>query len=88
MFGSESKRLYRDILRACKNFTWRNEKGQLWSEVLKANARHEFEQSKYERDPILIARMHITGREALNQALERLELAKSRIKDNIDKTRL
>ena len=30
----ESLRLYRDILRASRHFTWPNEKGELWRDVL------------------------------------------------------
>ena len=83
----ESLRLYRDILRACRNFTWKNEAGIEWSEVLRLNARKEFEQAKFEKDPLIIARLLVVGRDCLNQTQERLGKAMESMKNNIDKTR-
>lgn len=68
-------------------FTWKDQKGELWSDVLKRNARSEFEQAKFERDPILIARMLVVGRDALNQTTERYISAAKAMNDNIEKTR-
>ncbi|KAG5189880.1 hypothetical protein JKP88DRAFT_176405 [Tribonema minus] len=45
----EAIRLYREILRGCKQFHWCNEKGEPWSRVLKESARNEFEQAREER---------------------------------------
>ena len=83
----ESIRLYRDIIRASKYFHWRNEAGESWSNLLKKNARKEFEEARLERDPLIIARLLLVGRDCLNQSLERLDLANKSFKDNIDKTR-
>ena len=41
--NAESLRLYRDILRASRHFTWPNEKGELWRDVLRRESRKEFE---------------------------------------------
>lgn len=43
----------------------------MWSEVLKENARMEFEQARHERDPETISRLLVGGRGALNQAMEK-----------------
>lgn len=69
---AEAIHLYRDILRACKMFTWRNEKGIPWSLILKQNARYEFEQARHEKDPELIVRMIIVGRDSLNKTMEKI----------------
>jgi hypothetical protein len=68
----EAIHLYRDILRVCKLFTWKNEAGIQWGIVLRANARKEFEQARYETDPELIARCLFVGRDCLNQARDKL----------------
>lgn len=85
--NSESLRLYRDILRACRPFVWKNEKGILWRDVLRENARKEFEQSKLERDPLLVTRLLFVGRDCLNQTNESLLKAKKAMEANIDATR-
>ena len=68
-------------------FIWRTDKGELWSDILRKNARKEFEQAKYEKDPLVIAKLLFVGRECLNQTKQRFESAMSAMKDNIDKTR-
>ena len=60
----EALQLYRDILRLARRFHWCNEKGEPWSVVLRLNARKEFEQSRSETDPLLIAKMLAVGRQA------------------------
>ena len=67
----ESIRLYRDILRATKAYNWPDEKGVPWSEVLRQNARKEFEAARVERDPAMVAKLLFSGRSYLNQAQEK-----------------
>jgi len=69
----EALKLYRDIIRACKRFTWRNEKGEVWGNVLKRSARKEFEAGRHEMDHAIILKLLITGRTALQQAEEAME---------------
>ena len=87
MRNIESIRLYRDILRATRMFIWVNEAGEPWSKVLKRNARKEFEQSRYERDPTVIARLLFVGRDCLNQTKEKFIQAQQKIEENIKNTR-
>ena len=81
---SESLKLYRDILRATKLFTWPNEKGQLWSEILQKNARREFEQARHESDPKIITKLLFVGRDCMNQTTERYLKAAKKIADDKD----
>lgn len=67
----EAIRLYRDILRECRHYNWRDERGQRWGDVLARSARNEFEQARFERDPELIARMLVVGRDALMRTQEK-----------------
>ncbi|KAL7536876.1 hypothetical protein ACHAXR_008414 [Thalassiosira sp. AJA248-18] len=64
---SEAINLYRDILRTAKAFHWCDERGVPWHTKLKAEARKEFEASKQEKDPLIIARMLVTGRECVQE---------------------
>mmetsp|Transcript_15641 Transcript_15641/g.26207 ORF Transcript_15641/g.26207 Transcript_15641/m.26207 type:complete len:91 (-) Transcript_15641:1064-1336(-) len=84
---AESLKLYRDILRATRMFTWANEKGEMWSEVLQHNARKEFEQARYETDPLIVSRLLLVGRDCLNQTTDKFSAAAKAMNDNIDKTR-
>lgn len=58
--------------RSARIFTWKNESGEYWSDVLRKNARKEFEQAKFERDPDIIVRLLVVGRDCLNQTNQRL----------------
>mmetsp|Transcript_53729 Transcript_53729/g.69004 ORF Transcript_53729/g.69004 Transcript_53729/m.69004 type:complete len:96 (-) Transcript_53729:110-397(-) len=79
--------LYRDILRTCKRFHWCNEKGEPWSVILKLNARKEFEQSREERDPLLLAKMLAVGRQCLLDAQYKFDMAEMKIMKNIQDTK-
>ncbi|XP_047087320.1 uncharacterized protein LOC124698986 [Lolium rigidum] len=75
----EALGLYRDILRASRLFEWPDERGVPWRETLRANARREFEEARGERDPEVVARLLIGGRDAVDQALERVAEASRRM---------
>ena len=63
----EALSLYREILRTAKAFHWCDETGLPWHNKLRAEARKEFEASKQERDPLVLARMLVTGRECVQE---------------------
>ena len=65
---TEALSLYREILRTAKHFHWADEKSQKpWNKILKDEARKEFEESRRETDPLIIARMIVTGRDCVQQ---------------------
>lgn len=68
-------------------FVWPNERGELWMDILRKNARKEFEQARYEKDPLVVARLLYVGRDCLNQTVEKYEQASQKMRDDIDKTR-
>mmetsp|Transcript_42812 Transcript_42812/g.167295 ORF Transcript_42812/g.167295 Transcript_42812/m.167295 type:complete len:94 (+) Transcript_42812:171-452(+) len=68
----EAIRLYRDILRTCRAFTWTNEAGERWGVVLAKSARKEFEMNKFLSSPEQVARSLLVGRSALDQTQERV----------------
>ena len=65
--NAEALSLYREILRTAKAFHWCDENGTPWRNKLRAEARKEFESSREEKDPLLIARMIVTGRECVRE---------------------
>jgi hypothetical protein len=72
----EALSLYREILRTCKAFHWVDDKsGEAWNVRLKREARKEFEAGKEERDPLIIARMLVTGRDCVQQVQNRFNEA-------------
>ncbi|OVA15966.1 Complex 1 LYR protein [Macleaya cordata] len=68
----EALSLYRDILRATRFFVWPDARGVLWRDVLRDNARREFEEARFEKDPEIITRLLIGGRDAVQSALDKL----------------
>ena len=64
----EALSLYREILRTAKHFHWADEKtGQPWNKLLKDQARKEFEEARHEKDPLIIARLLVTGHDCVQQ---------------------
>ena len=84
---SETLKLYRDILRATKLFTWNHTNGEPWSRIIRNNARKEFDQAKGERDPTMIARLLYVGRQSYDQTMEKFAAKSKSIQDDIDRTR-
>ncbi|XP_020093266.1 uncharacterized protein LOC109713563 [Ananas comosus] len=77
----EALALYRDILRATRFFAWPDARGVPWRDVLRANARREFEEARFERDPEVVAKLLIGGRDAVQKALDRLVDASKKMVD-------
>mmetsp|Transcript_14976 Transcript_14976/g.19608 ORF Transcript_14976/g.19608 Transcript_14976/m.19608 type:complete len:115 (+) Transcript_14976:246-590(+) len=68
----EALSLYREILRTAKHFHWADEKtGQPWNKRLKDQARKEFEEARKETDPLIIARLLVTGVDCVQQVQNR-----------------
>lgn len=45
----EALSLYREVLRYSNLFVWRDERGRPWRDVLRASARKEFEEARFEQ---------------------------------------
>ncbi|GMY26026.1 Complex 1 LYR protein [Fagus crenata] len=80
----EALSLYRDILRASRFFMWPDSRGVLWRDVLRENARKEFEDCRFESDPEIVTRLLIGGRDAVQSALDKLA---EKQREQIDKER-
>eukprot|EP00850_Spirogloea_muscicola_P012093 SM000077S21567 [mRNA] locus=s77:279546:280717:- [translate_table: standard] len=63
---------YRQVLRTARLFTWRNEQGVPWRDMIELSARREFELARSEQDPETIARMLVTGTDAVQAAIDKV----------------
>ena len=67
----EALSLYRAVWRASFMFVWKNERGVEWKEVIRESARKEFEAARHEREPEMVARLLLGGRDCLNQTMQK-----------------
>ena len=81
----ESLQLYREILKAAKHFTWADKDGKIWRDKLVASARKEFQDARYEKDPEIISRLLIGGRNALEQVTDRMAIKARKLIDEEQK---
>ncbi len=61
----ESLLLYRDSIKICKKFFWRNNDGREWSEILLKTCRKEFEENRNLNDTAEVGRRLVLGRQSL-----------------------
>lgn len=81
----EALSLYREILRTAKHFHWCDDTGKPWNLRLKEEARKEFEVAKEETDPLVLARLLVTGRDCVQQVQNRFNEADKAAWDRIDR---
>ncbi|KAF0852232.1 mitochondrial Complex1_LYR family protein [Andalucia godoyi] len=79
--------LYRDILRVARRFSWNSESGHPWSVILQQSARKEFESAKQEKDPEVIARLLVVGRDCLDKTVNAYHDQWEKLKSNIESSR-
>lgn len=72
---AEALSLYREILRTAKHFHWCDEHGIPWNQRLRKQAREEFEAAREESDPLILARLLVTGRDCVEQIQQRFNVA-------------
>ena len=82
---AEALSLYREILRTAKHFHWCDENGKPWNLRLKQEARKEFEAAKDETDPLILARLLVTGRDCVQQVQNKFNEADKAAWDRIDR---
>lgn len=68
----EALSLYREILRWSNLFVWRDQQGRLFKDLIRESARKEFEDARYERDPEIVSRLLVTGRDCVQKTVERV----------------
>lgn len=78
---NESLSLYRAVIRASVLFVWKDTNGRIWKDVIRESARNEFENGKHERDPEMVNRLILSGREAVEIALDKFMEQRKKIMD-------
>jgi hypothetical protein len=81
----EALSLYREILRTTKAFHWCDEKGEPWNIRLRKEARKEFDLSREEIDPLIVARMLVTGRDCVQHIQQKFNDADRAAWERIEK---
>lgn len=84
----EAHSLYRAVIRASVLFVWKDSKGHVWKDVIRESARKEFEQGKHERDPEMVNRLILSGREAVDVALDKFMEQRQKIMDEESKGKM
>ena len=80
---TEALSLYREILRTAKHFHWCDKDGIPWNTKLRKEARKEFEASRGETDPLILARLIVTGRDCVQQIQQQFNQADKACWDRI-----
>ena len=62
-------------------FVWKDTNGRIWKDVIRESARNEFENGKHERDPVMVNRLILSGREAVEIALDKFMEQRKKIMD-------
>lgn len=83
----EALRLYRDVIKFSRQFTWTDKRGVPWFLILRQSARQEFELSRQEHDPVKLGQMLITGRDALMKAQSKFVKKEYDFVKKVDETR-
>ena len=66
----ESLALYRDILRFSRFFTWTDNNGIQFRHLIRESARKEYEAARFEKDPHVINKLIVSGRDSLEKSLQ------------------
>ena len=74
----EALSLYRAVIRASVLFVWKDSKGHVWKDVIRAE--EEFEQGKQARSE-MVNRLILSGREAVDVALDKFMEQRQKIMD-------
>jgi len=79
----EVLRVYRETMKMTCRFTWCNEEGRPWKEILRASARAEFEQLRHEKDPLIIGKTLLTWQEANKRIHEKVNKTQMEITSHV-----
>ena len=87
MHSREILTLYRDVLKMTMRFTWTNEEGEPWREILAKSARSEFELIRNETDPVKLGKFIITWKDAVMRIHEKVNDTQLKMMKHVDQSR-
>ena len=85
--NAEVLRLYREVMQMTRRFTWTNEDGEPWQDILRSSARAEFEELRTETDTLKVSRFMITWRDTVARIHEKVNKAQMEMAEHVDRTR-
>jgi hypothetical protein len=75
----EALSLYREVLRWSNLFVWTDSSGRVWRDVIRQSTRKEFEDARFERDPEIVNRLLVTGRDCVQKTVDRFVQQRERL---------
>ncbi|KAF0972466.1 hypothetical protein FDP41_009369 [Naegleria fowleri] len=75
----ETLKLYKEVLKFSKLFTWQDENGVMWGDLIKLSARQEIEASREEKDPQILAQALVNARMALDEMQEKFHAQQQKV---------
>ena len=85
--NQEVIRMYREVWKMTKRFTWNNEDGEPWKEILRKSSRQEFESLRKETDSMKVGKFLLTWRDSVQRIHEKINKAQMEIMEHVDDTR-
>jgi hypothetical protein len=85
--NQEVIRLYREVIQMTRRFTWANEDGEPWQDILRKTARAEFDELRTETDSVKVGKFLITWRDSLRQIHNKINKAQLEMMKHVDESR-
>ena len=79
--------LYREALQMTRRFTWANDDGEPWEDILRRTARAEFEAMRDETDSVKVGKFLITWRESVTRIHEKVNKAQMKMMEHVEGSR-
>jgi hypothetical protein len=70
-----------------RRFTWSNEDGEPWQQILRRTARAEFEQMRSESDAVKVGQFLITWRDCMRQIHHKINKAQLELMSKVEESR-
>lgn len=83
----EVLRLYREVMQMTRRFTWANDDGEPWQEILRSTARAEFEALRTETDSVKLGKFLLTWRESVRQIHNKINKAQLDMMNHVEDSR-
>lgn len=80
-------RLYREVLQMTRRFSWANEDGEPWQQILRKTARAEFQELRTEKDSVKVGKFLITWRDSLRQIHNKINKAQMDMMKHVEQSR-
>mmetsp|Transcript_2710 Transcript_2710/g.4604 ORF Transcript_2710/g.4604 Transcript_2710/m.4604 type:complete len:140 (-) Transcript_2710:27-446(-) len=79
--------MYREVLKMTKRFTWNNEDGEPWKDILARAYRQEFEAMRQETDQVKVSKFLLTQRESIQRIHSKVNKATLEMMKHVDESR-